>query len=50
VIGECFALATIIGEPTDMTTMVTTSDPDTMYFHQAMQQEDSKQFLMAAHN
>jgi hypothetical protein len=29
--------------------MGATADPDTMYFHQAMQQEDSKQFLCAAH-
>jgi hypothetical protein len=49
VIGECFALATITGEPTDIATLVATSDPDTLYFDQAMKKNDAAAFLEAAH-
>jgi hypothetical protein len=42
--GEILACAA-----TDVSIMSATSDPDTMYFHQAMQQEDAPDFLGAAH-
>lgn len=46
VAGEVFALPTMLP---DTVAMNATSDPDTMYFHQAMQQTDAKDFLRAAH-
>jgi hypothetical protein len=46
VAGEVFAMPTMLP---DTVAMNATSDPDTMYFHQAMQQTDAKDFLRAAH-
>jgi hypothetical protein len=46
VAGEVFALPTMLP---DTVAMNATSDPDTKYFHQAMQQTDGKDFLRAAH-
>jgi hypothetical protein len=37
-------------KPPNITSMGATSDPDIMYFHQAMKQADAKNFLDAVHN
>ena len=34
-------------DPQEMQVMSATGDPDTMYYHQAMRQPDSKEFLKA---
>jgi hypothetical protein len=49
VTGELFSLPTMIPDTTATTAMNATSDPDTMYFHQDMQQKDAKDFVRAAH-
>jgi hypothetical protein len=45
-IGEIYAYSTVIG---DSNAITASSDPDTMYFHQAMKQEDAAEFLKTAH-
>jgi hypothetical protein len=47
--GEVLAYAAMVVEPTEISAMGATADPDTMYFHQAMRQPDADDFLAAAH-
>jgi hypothetical protein len=49
--GEVFSFASMFEhrehDPQEMQVMSATGDPDTMYYHQAMRQPDSKEFLKA---
>jgi hypothetical protein len=47
VVGEIFSVATVSSELPRITSMGAMSDPDTMYFHQAMKQTDAAHFLAA---
>jgi hypothetical protein len=44
--GEVYSCSTLVGASDSH---IAASDPDTMYFHQAMQQNDAVEFLNAAH-
>jgi len=47
--GEIFAFQALFAQDDDtVSCMATSSDPDTMYFHQAMQEPDAPEFLEAA--
>jgi hypothetical protein len=48
--GEIFSFTSVTTETPNITSMGATSDPDIMYFHQAMKQADAKNFLDAVHN
>jgi hypothetical protein len=48
--GEILSFTTVTTETPNITSMGATTDPDTMYFHQAMKQADAKNFLGAVHN